>query len=84
MKSKYNVFTEKQKLDLAEDYMSQIGSRLAAACGKLKAYQEMEHCQIDQDHVKMRKDTLQDAIDIVEFAMNIKSHYIEELLEDYE
>ena len=77
---KLHTLSYKEKLDLAEDLMSQIGSRLSNIKGKLSAYPEMDHCKIDDEYCKVSLNVLHEANEVLGFCMNIRSHFLNELL----
>jgi len=77
---KLHRLNHKEKLELAEKLMSEIGSKLSQIKGKLSAYTEMDHCKIDNQYCKVSLDVMGEANDVLGFCMNIRSHFIEELL----
>ncbi len=76
------TYSDKQKLELAEEMMSQFGRRIASIEGRLRAYLEMDWCKINDDpvNVKINKTTLEDASKELSFLRDIYSHYTNQLL----
>ena len=76
------TYTAEQKLELAEEMMSQFGSRIASIDGKLKAYLDMKWNKIEGDdiNVKINKRTLEEVTNELDFLKDLRSRYIQELL----